>query len=110
MFDRISNSFALAGSSWRVLCRDKQLVVFPIISGLACVVLLIGFWAPVLFGVGVENLVVDGKPASWLYVVLFAYYFCTYFVIVYFNAALISCALMRFSGETPTLGDGLRAA
>ena len=46
----------------------------------------------------------------WTYLVAFAYYFCNYFVIVFFNAALISCALLQFHGETPTLGDGLRAA
>src|SRR5262249_39867725 len=33
-----------------------------------------------------------------------------YFVIIFFNAALVSCALMRFNGVEPTLGDGLRAA
>ncbi len=109
MFERIANSFALARSSWRVLRTDKQLVVFPILSGLACLVLLVSFWAPVVLGVNWDSWLDDGAPA-WLYVVAFAYYFCTYFVIVFFNSALISCALMRFNGEAPTLGDGLRAA
>ena len=36
MFDRISNSFALARSSWQVLRTDKQLIVFPILSGIGC--------------------------------------------------------------------------
>jgi hypothetical protein len=31
-------------------------------------------------------------------------------VIIFFNSALISCALIRFSGETPTISDGLNAA
>src|SRR5262249_58757603 len=45
-----------------------------------------------------------------LYAVGFAYYFCTSFVIVFFNAALIGCALLKFAGQPATLGDGLRAA
>src|SRR5437899_12107472 len=104
MFDRISSSFALARSSWQVLRENKQLVVFPILSGLACVLILVSFWAPVIFGVGLERLG-DGAPPPWVYVVMFVYYFCTYFAVVFFNAALISCAIMRFNVETPTLGD-----
>ena len=55
MFDRISNSFALARSSWQVLRENKQLVVFPILSGLACLLILVSFWAPVIFGVGLRG-------------------------------------------------------
>jgi serine/threonine protein kinase len=40
----------------------------------------------------------------------FAFYLATSFVIVFFNTALISCALIRFDGGNPTLGDGLSAA
>ena len=38
----------------------------------------------------------------WVYGFLFAFYFCNYFVIVFFNAALVSCALIRFNGGEPT--------
>ena len=31
-FDRISASFALARSSWDVLRKDKQLLLFPVLS------------------------------------------------------------------------------
>jgi hypothetical protein len=44
------------------------------------------------------------------YVLVFTYYFVNFFVIVFFNTALVSCALMRFTGGAPTLGDGLRTA
>ena len=40
----------------------------------------------------------------------FAFYLATSFVIVFFNTALVSCALIRFSGGNPTLSDGLSAA
>ena len=44
------------------------------------------------------------------YVLLFAFYFANYFVIVFFNSALVSCVLARFAGMECSLGDGLRAA
>ena len=42
--------------------------------------------------------------------VLFAFYVVNYFVIVFFNAALVSCALKRMAGENPTVGYGLQQA
>src|ERR1700730_15447070 len=114
-FDRISTGFELAGSSWRVLRQNKSLVVFPILSGLACLLVLATFLVPVVAHPQWLNWIdLRGRqgfqPPPWVYVVAFAYYFCNYFVIVFFNAALVSCALIRFSGQTPTLSDGLSAA
>jgi hypothetical protein len=114
MFERISRSFELAKASWNVLCQDKKLVLFPIISGIAVLLVLISFAAP-LIGLQVAgkiNLDPDGngKMPIWIYAVAFAFYFCNYFVIVFCNSALVSCALMRFNGQEPTLGDGFRAA
>jgi hypothetical protein len=115
MFERLSASFALAGSSWRVLRTDKKLIIFPLLSGASCLMVLAAFALPFLAKPQwaqsvIDALDADGQPPTWVYPVLFAYYFCNYFVIIFFNAALVSCALIRFSGETPTLGDGLAAA
>ena len=109
MFERISNSFALARSSWQVLREDKKLVVFPILSGIATILVLISFAVPFLL----QPKMLDDlqQHAPWaLGVIAFAFYFINYFVIIFFNAALISCALIRFNGGEPTLSDGLRAA
>src|SRR5262249_48242647 len=109
MFDRIANSFALARSSWGVLRTDKKLVLFPILSGIACVLVLLSFLAPFLIRL---DLLDDlQRRAPWaLGLIGFVLYFCFFFVIIFFNAALVSCALIRFHGGEPTVGDGLRAA
>lgn len=112
MFARIQNSFSLARSSWDVLLRDKKFVLFPIISSLGCLMVLVSFAVPLAVvavrgGIQIQD---NGQPPWWTYVVAFAFYFCNYFVIVFCNSALISCALLRFSGEEPTLGDGFGAA
>jgi hypothetical protein len=58
----------------------------------------------------------DGRPFQFNakqilpVVISFAFYLATSFVIVFFNTALVCCALIRFSGGNPTLGDGLNAA
>ncbi len=46
MFQRFSNGFALAGSTWRVLIRDKHLLIFPIISGILFAIVVASFFVP----------------------------------------------------------------
>jgi hypothetical protein len=112
MFERISNSWALAMSSWRVLKTDKKLVLFPLVSGAALLLVLASFAVP--FALLARNGWIDdvqqnGVPV-WVYAVTFLFYYCNYFVIVFFNSALTSCALMRLNGDEPRLGDGFRMA
>jgi len=114
MFERISNGFALARSSWAVLMRDKHLIVFPVVSGILFVLVVASFVVPLATLVDWNKVQQQAnnnhRVPVWAYAVAFAFYFCTYFVTVFCNAALISCALLRFHGETPTVGDGFRAA
>jgi len=114
-FTRISTGFELACSSWQVLRMNKKLIVFPVLSGIACILVLLSFATPFLFHPQwLDFLNVQARqgvhPPVWAYAVLFAFYFCNYFVITYFNAALISCAIISFNGGEPTLADGLGAA
>ena len=44
------------------------------------------------------------------YGVLFLFYVCNYFVVVFFNSAIVACATLRMKGGNPTVGDGFRAA
>jgi hypothetical protein len=116
MFQRFWAGFALAKGCWRVLCADKKLLLFPVLSAAGCVLLLISFVLPFLFNLNwLMNVSRDDfrlvfRPRLWVYPAAFVYYFCSYFVVVFFNTALTACALMRFNGEEPTLEDGLRAA
>ena len=115
MFQRFSNGFALAGSTWRVLIRDKHLLVFPIISGFLFVIVVASFAIPLGTMVDWGNFEQqmrqnNNRPPLWVYPVAFAFYFCNYFVIIFCNSALISCALLRFNGERPSLADGFRMA
>lgn len=105
---RIRNGWELAKQSWRVLMLDKELLVFPLLSGFASFLVLASFlggaWASGL--AGRDDAVADIR--SW--VLVFAYYFVNFFVIVFFNSALVACAMIRFRGGDPTVLDGLRAA
>ena len=112
MFERIANGWELSKESVRVLRLDKELLVFPLLSGLACLFVLASFGVP-LWLTGYAEALSDNPDASRdaiAWVITFAFYFVNYFVIVFFNAALVACAIIRFRGGDPTLADGFRAA
>lgn len=112
MFDRLGRGWELAMQSYEVLKLDKELLVFPLLSGLACLLVLASFAVP-LWGTGYAEVVLDEEAVAQdpiAYVILFAFYFVNYFVIVFFNSALVACAIIRFKGDNPTLSDGLKAA
>lgn len=101
----------LVSASWQILKKDKKLLVFPLISVICCLLVSASFVLPWLsngqwqpFGLHLRN-----KGTSY-YLALFLLYFCNYFIIVFFNAALVACAAIRMGGGDPTLGDGFRAA
>jgi hypothetical protein len=112
MFERISRGMKLTGQSLQVLRDEKSLLVFPLLSGIACLMVLASFAVPLWATGYAEGLLEVGKMPNdpLAYVVAFAYYFVNYFVIVFFNSALISCAIIRFHGDNPTVSDGLKAA
>jgi hypothetical protein len=112
MFERISKGMELAGQSWQVLREEKTLVVFPLLSGIACGLVFATFAVPAWFSGYAPALMDDGRlpqdPVA--YAILFAFYFVNYFVIVFFNSALIHCAMKRFHGGDATVADGIGAA
>ena len=112
MFDRIANGWELAKNSWEVLRLDKELLIFPLLSGIACLLVLASFAIPLWATQSIDGVLQDEQPLQNVlaYVVLFAFYFVNYSVIVFFNTALIACAMIRFRGGDPTVGDGLQAA
>ncbi len=46
MFNRIATGWELSKQSFRVLRSDKSLVLFPLFSGVACLLVLASFAAP----------------------------------------------------------------
>jgi hypothetical protein len=104
---RISRSWNLVKICATIMRSEKNLVVFPLISGLALVVVTISFAAP-LWVTGFFHHVRPHSAAT--YAVLFCFYFVSYFVMIFANAALVGAALMALHGGAPTLGDGWRIA
>lgn len=111
MRQRLSNSWQLVKASAAVLRADKELLVFPIVSSIAAMIVAASFFVPAwLTGFGAEVMDRNAERSIGGYAFLFAFYLVQYLVIFYFNAALVGAAMIRLDGGNPTISDGLRVA
>ena len=107
-FDRLSNGWTLAMNSFKVLKENKQLIIFPFLSGIS-LVLIMGSFVLVFLGINgwaFDNIEEPGNVGTYILMLLF--YVVNYFVVVFFNMALIHCTRLYFRGEEVSVNAGLR--
>jgi len=114
MFTALRRSYHIFRESLSVLAKDKELLIFPLLSGIFTIL---------AFGSMVFGGVVTGFFQRWAaqgdhslqgnlmsYAALFVWYFVSWFIVLFFNVAIIHCAKMRLDGGDPTVADGFRAS
>jgi hypothetical protein len=114
MFSTIQRSYTIFRQSLGVLRQDKEILVFPLLSGIFTLVAMAGL----IFG-GVitgffQRILESGDrslEANLLgYAALFVWYFVSWFIVLFFNVGVVACARIRLEGGDPTVADGFRAA
>jgi hypothetical protein len=95
---------------WRLLMDDKSLLVFPLMSSIAMVLIVGSFAVPLLPALGFAAGKAPHAISSTGYLWLFVFYWIQYSIIVFFNTALVEVAMRRFDDEEARIGDGLRRA
>lgn len=103
-----NRSIQIFRESLGVLRKDKELMLFPIISGVITLVLTVSFIFPLAYFTGIKDGNWDNNPLY--YVAIFLFYLVSYFVVIFFNTGLIACAHIRLNGGDPSFGDGMRYA
>jgi len=105
MSGRLSSSWELMKSSLRVIRADKELLMFPVLSGIIMAFIGLTF----IGGIFLSDLF-EFAPTALIILLIFVLYLLLYFIGIYFNTALIGCATIRLEGGDPTLKDGFRTA
>lgn len=112
IMSRFGRSWLLIKASWGVLRSDKELLVLPLLSGVATVLVLAAFLGAAAMA-GAFQAIQQGEPDELsvsFYAGLFVFYVVQYFVIIYFNTALVGAAIERLEGGNPTIGSALALA
>ena len=109
----LSRGWMLAKMSLGVIKKDKEILVFPLISvvctGIVAASFIFGaFMTGSLSSLASRDFSSLSSPIG--IASLFSGYFLLYFITVYFNVALIGCATIRFEGGDPTVRDGFRTS
>jgi hypothetical protein len=107
MFNSLSKSWELVKASANVLMADKELMIFPILSSVALLVVTLLFLLPMTVA-GVFDQMFNSSIMGYL--VFFLFYIVQYFVIIFANTALVGAALIRLRGGDPTVRDGFQIA
>jgi hypothetical protein len=108
VFTRLSNGWQLAQNSFAVLRANRQLIVFPILSAIAMMLVIASFVVALFASAGWDPEAIREQSTVMNYVILFSYYLVNYFIVVFFNTALVHCTHLYFTGEEPTISKGLR--
>ncbi len=109
MLTAFGTSWSMIKASFKVLQSDKELIVFPIFSALAMLVLTALFAVPMFFSGFLEVVSTRGMQFAD-YLVLFLFYLLQYLIIFLSNTALVAAAMIRLRGGDPTVADGIKVA
>lgn len=114
---KFSRSWELVKQSFAILRSDKQLMLFPVLSAMSCLLVtaVIATGGTILMMPSITAAAASGEQfhpnQSPLFLVgMFTLYVANYFVIVFFNVALVGVANSRLMGGNWTLRDGIELA
>jgi hypothetical protein len=109
---RLGNSWNVFKQSLTVVKQDKELLLLPVIAGLASFLIFLSFVFPA-YTVGLLERAASGTDQNAEYTVyglMLVMYLILSFITIYFQAALMFGADERLGGGNPTLGTALRGA
>src|SRR3989442_14585189 len=103
---RLRIGWQLTKVSLGVTRQENGLILLPFLSLLISGAVWLLFFITIFFLTSPS----DVFGFSLFYVGLAIVYFVTFFVSIYFNAAVMGAAMIRLNGGDPTIADGLKVA
>lgn len=107
IFERIGNGWNLAMDCFRIIRENKKLLIFPIFSTIALLLILGTFIGGINTGLGINFDNFEKADAITRYSILFIFYFICYAVIIFFNMSLIHSTMKILNGEEESLKDSV---
>jgi hypothetical protein len=109
---RLANSWSVFKQSLGVIKHDKELLILPVMAGLASLIMFLTFLFPA-YTAGLLERAASGTDQDAEYTVyglMLGLYLVLAFITIYFQSALMFGADERLGGGNPTLGSALRGA
>ena len=113
MSNIFSRSWEITKISFRVISKDKELLIYPFLAALFSLI----FSIAILFPTIIYQLIQSGVPEdilsafSWVeYLIVFATYLGLALIATFFNVCVVYTVKTRFEGGNATLGSSLKFA
>lgn len=114
---RFARGWEMSKIAYGIIWDFKKLMIFPVFSAIAALLVSLSFFFPVFMltpassGAPAGTAQPDPGMQNVINIALgLAFYFCNFFVIVFFNTALTACAMKITAGESPSIRYGLSIA
>ena len=114
---KFSRTWQLVKQSFVILRSDKQLMLFPILSAISCLIVtaIIATGGTLLMMPSITTAAANGERfqpnhSPMFLIGMFTMYVANYFIIVFFNVALVGVANSRLMGGNWTFRDGIDLA
>jgi hypothetical protein len=105
---RIENGWKITVNCFKILKANQKLIAFPILSGISVTLIIASFFTAIFAAAGWHFENVDVQNDAARYVLIFVFYVVNYFIVVFFNIALIHCTHLYFKGEEVIIKKGLQ--
>ncbi|MFH1222562.1 MAG: DUF6159 family protein [Candidatus Micrarchaeota archaeon] len=103
MLEGLKRSWDMTLKIVEIMKSDRELMLFPMASGFFMLLAIISFIIPLVALNLLHNLLLAVTA-------LFLFYFVTYFIVIFFNSALVAAVNIRLEGKKPTLAEGMDIA
>jgi hypothetical protein len=105
---KISRGWQLTKLSFGVIRKDKEILLFPVISGLVLIAIAASFFVPWFLMTDFSSGSADISLVFYIFWAVF--YFLSFTISTFFTVAMMGCAMMRLEGGDPTFSYGLKFA
>ena len=107
MANAFTRSWDVTKTTFEVMKKDRELLIYPILSGIFSLIFLVLMVFPSIFAIAM------GNQATWgtmQYILIFVAYFGIAFIAIFFNTCVVYTAKTRFEGGNATLKSSFQFA
>jgi hypothetical protein len=110
MVNMFSRSWEIMKLSFNVLKADKELLLFPLLSGFFSLLFMIAMVFPMLLPMLFDGAGMDSIKGVLNYILIFLVYLGLAFIATFFNVCVVYTTKTRFNGGDATFMDSIRFA
>lgn len=114
MAHQVRNGVQIAKQCWKALNQHPQLLIFPLLSGIALALVTLAIAVPFIANLPEPDATLTAAEESalwwWGALFTFVFYLICYTIIIFANTALVGVSLKLLKGERATVADGVAIA